>query len=177
MSEFEDGIIVRQGELADLPQLVDIFNFYIANTHATFGTELHTEDTRRPWFDSYGHGRHRLFVAASGNDVIGYATSSRYRPGAAFDFTVETSVYLHPEKRRAGVGSRLYSVLFDALKTEPVHLAVAGIAYPNPASVALHRKFGFEEVGTFKEYGRKNGAWISSTWFQKPMGASEVVYP
>jgi phosphinothricin acetyltransferase len=172
MSERGGGVAIRPGQIADLPQLVEIFNFYIANGHATFGTELHTEDTRRPWFDSYGHGRYRLFVAASGDDVVGYATSSRYRPGAAFDFTVETSVYLHPDKRRAGLGSSLYSALFEALKSEPAHLALAGIACPNPASVALHQKFGFEEVGTFKEYARKNGMWISSTWFQKRLATA-----
>ena len=172
MSEFERNVALRHANISDLGQLVEIFNFYIANSHATFGTELHSEDTRRPWFDSYGHGRYRLLVAASGNDILGYATSSRYRPGSAFDFTVETSIYLHPDKRQAGIGTKLYTALFEALKNEPVHLAVAGIACPNPASVALHKKFGFQEVGTFKEYARKNGAWISSTWFQKLLAAA-----
>lgn len=169
MSAHEATVAVREADIADLPQLVDIFNHYILNGHATFGTELYTVESRRPWFDSYGRGRHRLLVAETADGILGYTTSSRYRPGAAFDFTVETSIYLHPDKRRAGIGSTLYTALFEALKDQPIHLAVAGIASPNPASIALHRKFGFEEVGTFKEYGRKNGAWISSTWFQNLM--------
>jgi phosphinothricin acetyltransferase len=172
MSKSERNVTIRHADISDLPQLVEIFNFYIANGHATFGTELYSVDARRPWFETYGHGRYRLVVAASDNDVLGYATSSRYRPGTAFDFTVETSIYLHPDRRQAGIGSQLYAVLFEALKSQPVHLALAGIACPNPASVALHKKFGFEEVGTFKEYARKNDAWISSTWFQKRLTAS-----
>jgi len=169
MPEPDKSIIIREAALADLPQLVDIFNRYVLNGHVTFGVERCTVESRKPWFDSYGQCRYRLFVAENADGILGYTTSSRYRPGPAFDFTVETSIYLHPEKRRAGVGSKLYAALFEALSTQPVHLAVAGIANPNPASIALHRKFGFEEVGTFKEYARKNGVWISSTWFQKLM--------
>jgi phosphinothricin acetyltransferase len=82
---------------------------------------------------------------------------------------VETSIYLHPEQRRGGVGTALYTALFKILQQQPIHLAVAGIALPNPGSIALHRKFGFETVGTFKEYACKRGVWISSTWFQRAM--------
>jgi phosphinothricin acetyltransferase len=169
MSKRDESVLIRPAVLADLPRLVDIFNHYILNSHATFGTEPFTVESRKPWFDSYGQDRHRLLVAESEDGILGYTTSSPYQSRPAFDFTVETSVYLHPGKRLAGIGSKLYTALFEALTTQPVHLALAAIANPNPASIALHRKFGFEEVGTFKEYARKNGVWISSTWFQKPM--------
>lgn len=170
MRRNEESAIVRKANLSDLPSLVEIFNFYVLNSNATFGTEVHTEEGRRPWFEGYGEGRYRLLVAEGNGGILGYASSSPYRPGRAFEFTVETSIYLHPQKRAAGTGSKLYAALFELLAAEPVHLAVAGIAQPNPASVALHRKFGFEEVGTFKEYAQKNDVWISSTWFQKLMG-------
>ena len=58
------------------------------------------------------------------------------------------------------------------LADQPVHLAVAGVALPNPGSLALHRRLGFEEVGTFREYAQKNGTWISSTWFQRRAGTA-----
>jgi phosphinothricin acetyltransferase len=161
--------IIRKAEAFDLPQLVDLFNYYVLNGHVSFGTELHTEESRKPWFEGYGRGRYHLLVAEAADGILGCAYSSRYRPAPAFDFTVETSIYLHPENRQNGIGSKLYSALFEILVTQPIHLAVAGIAQPNPASIALHKKFGFEEVGTFKEYARKRDIWISSTWFQKLM--------
>lgn len=68
---------------------------------------------------------------------------------------------------RPGVGSALYRTLFDSLAGEAVHVAVAGIAMPNNASDALHRKFGFTEVGTFREYAVKNGRYLSSLWMQR----------
>lgn len=119
--------------------------------------------------EGYGSGRYHLLVAEGADGILGCTYRSRYRPTPAFDFTVETSIYLHPDIRRNGVGSKLYSALFEILRTQPIYLAVAGIAEPNPASVALYRKFGFEHVGTFKEYARKHDTWISLTWFQKLM--------
>ena len=77
------------------------------------------------------------------------------------------SVYIDPEVRATGVGSALYGALFEALRAQDLHLAVAGIALPNDASVALHRKFGFTDVGVFDEYATKHGAYISSLWMQR----------
>ena len=66
------------------------------------------------------------------------------------------------------MSTALYRALFDSLALEPsVHVALAGIALPKNASVALHRKFGFTEVGTFREYAIKNGLYISSVWMQR----------
>lgn len=162
-------ILIRPARRDDLPALVGIYNHYVANGHANFTTEQQTVASRSAWFDGYAGGPHRLLVAQAENRVVGYAGSARYRPAPAFDHTVETSVYLHPDERGRGTGSRLYAALLDALAGEPVHLAVAGVALPNAASVALHRRHGFREVGTFEEYARKRGVWISSTWFQRPM--------
>lgn len=99
--------------------------------------------------------------------MIGYAASQRYRDHDAFRETVEVSVALYAGYRGQGVGSALYRALFNRLAGEPVHVAVAGVAVPNDASVALHRKFGFIEVGTFREYALKNGRYISSLWMQR----------
>ncbi|MDR6873164.1 phosphinothricin acetyltransferase [Bosea sp. BE125] len=164
-----DDVLIRPGLVDDIPELMAIFNHYIENTNARFTTELLTLESCRAWFDGYGAGRYRLLVAHDGAHLLGAAYSSRYRPSAAFDTTVETSIYLHPDRRRGGTGTRLYSALIALLQDEDVHLAVAGVAQPNEASNALHRKLGFEEVGTFKDYARKRGLWISSTWFQRLM--------
>ena len=106
-------------------------------------------------------------VAQRGNRVVGYACSGRYRDHEAFRETVEVSIALGTSSRGQGVGTALYRELFECLAGEPVHVALAGIALPNDASVALHRKFGFSEVGVFREYAVKNGQYISSIWMQR----------
>jgi phosphinothricin acetyltransferase len=167
------GILIRPAIASDLPALVDIFNNYVINGHVTFDTELNTIESRRQWFESYGDGRYQLLVATADGTTVGCTYSSRYRPRPAFDTTVETSIYLAPHHRGRGMGSLLYTALFERLAAQPVHMALAAVALPNDASLALHRKHGFEEVGTFKEYAQKNGEWISSTWLRRrvsPLG-------
>jgi phosphinothricin acetyltransferase len=67
------------------------------------------------------------------------------------------------------VGSALYGELFKILEGEDVHRAYAGITLPNPASVALHRRFGFREIGVFREVGRKLGCYWDVAWYEKPL--------
>ena len=160
-------MLIRQAALEDLSGLVDIFNHYVVHGHVTFDTELGTTESRRSWFESYADGRYQLLVASFDGQVVGCTYSSRYRARPAFDTTVETSIYLHPEHCGRGTGSALYTALFERLLRQPIHLAVAAVALPNEASLALHRKMGFDLVGTFNEYARKHGEWISSTWFQR----------
>jgi phosphinothricin acetyltransferase len=73
----------------------------------------------------------------------------------------------HGSRGARGTSSALYTALFERLRTQPIHVAVAAVALPNEASLALHRTMGFWEVGTFEEYARKHDTWISSTWLQR----------
>lgn len=159
---------IRYAKPEDLARLTEIDNYYIANSNATFLVEPRMAEDRREWFNKYKeHGPYRMLVCEENGIVQGCAFSSRYRDHFAFDQTIEVSVYLAPEVRTKGIGTALYQELFSLLKNEPLHLVVAGIALPNDASIALHKKFGFEEVGVFKEYAVKNGKYISSIWMQK----------
>jgi phosphinothricin acetyltransferase len=162
---------VRPATASDLSAINDIYNQYILEAHYTFDLEPWTMDARREWFTHYGTtGRHRLLVAVAEGEVIGYATSSRYRPKAAYDVTVETSIYLAPESVGRGAGTRLYKELFKILEGEDVHRANAGVTLPNPASVALHERFGFKRIALFTEQGRKFGRYWDVAWFEKPLG-------
>ncbi len=161
-------MLIRHADEKDLQHLNDINNYYILNTNASFDVQPQTLEQRAVWFHKYKtSGPYQILVAEEGGKVIGCAYSSRYREHFSFDQTIETSIYVDHEVRTKGVGTKLYQSLFEALKPEPVHLAVVGIALPNEGSIALHKKFGFEVVGTFKEYALKKGQYVSSIWMQK----------
>ena len=163
-------IVTRPGRVDDLPVLTRIYNHYVENTHVTFDLAPFTVEQRREWFDHYGDGgRHRLLVAVADGDLIGYATSGRFRDKAAYDPSVETTVYCAPDAVGRGAGSALYEALFAELAGEDVHQAFAGVALPNEASLRLHRRFGFAEIGTFREVGRKFGRWWDVTWLQRAL--------
>jgi phosphinothricin acetyltransferase len=164
--------VIRAATEADLEAINDIYNHYVAESHCTFDDEQMTIEARREWFTHYAeHGRHRIFVALDDGRVTGYATSSRFRPKPGYLTSVETSIYLAPEATRRGAGSRLYEELFKSLEGEDLHRAYAGIALPNPESIALHEKFGFKRVALFTEQGRKFGRYWDVAWYEKALNA------
>jgi phosphinothricin acetyltransferase len=159
---------IRIGEHRDLPDLVTIYNHYVRTSHVTFDLEPFTADEREDWFAGFRHaGRQRLLVAETGAGVVGYATSTPIRPKPAYATSVETTVYLDPHSIRRGIGTRLYAALFNTLAAESVHRAYAGIALPNPESIAFHERFGFRHVGTFDEAGWKFGKFWNVGWYER----------
>ena len=161
---------MRPAVLDDLPALTAIYNHYVVNTTITFDLQPFEPEGRRAWFDDHASsGRHRLWVATDPDgSLLGYATTSRWRPKAAYDTTVESSVYCRPDVVGRGVGTAVYSALFESIAGEDIHRIVAGISQPNPASVALHRRLGFREVGVFSNVGRKFGRYWDVAWFERP---------
>ena len=163
-------VAVRPGQVDDLEQLNDLYTHYIRETPITFDIEPWTMELRTEWFSHYAlTGRHRLLVAVEDGRVLGYASSSKYRPKQAYETSVESSIYLLPDATGQGVGTALYQALFESLVAEDVHRAFAGITLPNPVSVALHERFGFTEVGRFTEQGRKFGRYWDVVWLEKPL--------
>ncbi len=159
---------IRPGVEGDLPALVEIYNHYIQHTAITFDLEPYTVETRRPWFSHYqARGRHRIIVMELGGGVIGYASTSQFRTKAAYDPSVETSVYLHPRHAGQGLGTRLYAALFDLLRDEDIHRYYAGITIPNAASIKLHERFGFKTAGLFTEVGRKFGRYWDVAFMER----------
>src|SRR5437588_5130369 len=167
-------IVVRPATENDLPAVTDIYNHYIINTPITFDLQPFTVDERREWFDEHSRGgRHRLLVAVLENDdggeAVGYASTSRFRPRAAYDTTVESSVYCRPNLVRHRIGTTLYRALFDLIKDEDINRIVAGVTLPNVASIALHERCGFRPVGTLTSVGRKFDRYWDVAWLERPL--------
>jgi len=110
-----------------------------------------------------------FIVLEEDDEVLGYAYATRYRERAAYRWSTETSAYVAPEARRQGVGTLLYQALLPALASKGLCNAYAGIALPNPASVALHVSVGFRSIGTFPAVGRKFGQWHDVGWFHRSL--------
>lgn len=162
------SVTIRPGAAGDLEAINRIYNHYVVSSPATFDIEPITRAQRTEWLGHYGEtGRHRLLVAERAGGVLGYATSSRLRERAAYDTSVEVTVYLAPEETGRGIGRSLYAALFEAIADEDIHRAYAGVTLPNPASEALHRACGFEPIGRYHEVGRKFDRYWSVQWFEK----------
>jgi phosphinothricin acetyltransferase len=172
VAQTPDDVSIRPATIADLPRLTEIYNHYIAHTPTTFDLEPFSAEQRRTqWFDNYAEtGPHRLLVAQREGVLLGYASSSRFRPKRAYETTVEMTILSAPEAIGLGIGQRLYEVIFDLLRGEDVHVAVAAITLPNDASCALHERFGFRRVGELREVGRKFGRYWDVAWYERRMG-------
>lgn len=164
-------VLIRAGEEKDLPRLTEIYNYYVENTAISFDIGRHTiEDRKALWFSKYSDtGIYRLLVAEIDGVAVGYSTSGQFRERAAYVSSVETSIYLDPESRNQGIGSKLYNELFRILEQTEVHRAYGGVTLPNISSIALHRKFGFSEVGVYNEVGFKFGKYHSVCWLEKKL--------
>ena len=164
-------ILVRPATDDDLPALTDIYNHYVVNTPITFDLQPFTVDERREWFVEHSHGgRHRLLVADDGQgQAVGYASTSRFHTKAAYDTTVESSVYCRVDAVRRGIGTALYRALFELLKDEDINRFVAGVTLPNPASLALHERCGFRQVGALTSVGRKFDRYWDVAWLERPL--------
>jgi phosphinothricin acetyltransferase len=165
------NVAIRPASLNDLPALTEIHNYYVLNTHITFDIQPFSTDQRRSWFHDHCDGRrYQLLVAEDAAlGVLGYACTGRFRPKEAYSTTVEASVACRPDATGRGVGSLLYTALFDALASENIHRIVAGIAQPNEASNKLHGRFGFKSIGTFTQAGRKFDKYWDVMWMERPL--------
>ena len=160
--------IIRRVEQGDLAPLLNIYNHYVRETAVTFDIEPRTLAQRQAWLDGFApSGRYQCLVAVKDGQAIGWASSDRYNERAAYDTTVLSSIYLAPDATGQGLGRRLYGALFDALAGEDIHRVFGGISLPNEASVRLHRAFGFEPAGVYREVGRKFGRfWDVATYLR-----------
>ena len=146
---------VRPATEADAGAIAEIYNHAIANTTATFDTELKSAEDRRAWLAS--DELRIALVAVDGERVVGWGSLSRWSKRCAYDATVEISVYVAPDSFRRGIGRMLTEELLQAGRDSGVHAVISQTTSENEPSLAMTASLGFERVGLLREVGRKFG--------------------
>ena len=160
------SVHVRLATLEDLSNIAEIYNHAVQHGVATFDVDPVSLDDRRTWFAQFD-AAHPLFVCDISTAVVGYAYYLPFRQKAAYARTKECTVYVGPDSQRRGIGSALYTALVAHARTNGVHSLIGVLGGDNPGSLALHRRFGFEEVGHLREVGFKFGRFVDTYYFQK----------
>lgn len=169
--EPEFSFTLRDAEPRDIPDMREIYNHYVANSTVTFDEEAltlaemrkkytHVADLKYPWL---------VAVSPAGN-VLGYAYVTPWKPKAAYRFTVENSIYLGPASTGKGLGAALMVELLARSKAAGIKEVVAVIADRGAdASIRLHERFGFTQIGHMGKVGFKFGRWLGTVLMQKSL--------
>lgn len=151
---------------ADLPVLLEIYNDIILHTTAVYDYEPHTPDMRMAWFKAKQDGGYPVFVADDEGRPVGFSSFGPFRAWAAYQYTVESSIYVAAGQRGKGIGKALLPPLLDAARQKGLHVMVAGIDATNDVSLKLHAAAGFTEVARFREVGFKFGRWLDLVFME-----------
>jgi L-amino acid N-acyltransferase YncA len=156
---------LRLAEPADAAGILAIYEPIVRETAISFELEPPSEGEMRRRIESTVE-RKPWLVCEDGGAVAGYAYATAYRERPAYQWSTETSVYVHPSHQRRGVARGLYTALLAALRAQGFCTALAAVALPNPASVGFHESCGFQWIGVFSSVGYKLGAWHDVGWLQ-----------
>jgi phosphinothricin acetyltransferase len=160
---------IRSAEPADCEAIARIYNHYVRNTVITFEESdvpapdmvarlEEVRDTGLPWL-----------VVEDPEGIAGYAYAGKWKGRCAYRYSVETTIYLEPSRVGRGLGVHLYGALLEETRAVSLHAVIGGIALPNPASIRLHEKMGFEKVAHFREVGFKFNRWIDVGYWQRTL--------
>lgn len=165
-----EKIFLRQATVADAKQLLSIYAPYVTDTTVTFEYDVPSKEN----FSDRISSTLQIFpyyVAIANGEIVGYAYASPFRTRTAYNWVVETTIYIKQDFRGSGIGSMLYSALEKTLKEQGILTMIACIAYPNPPSIAFHERTGFTKVGHFSKSGYKLGQWVDVVWMEKHIGS------
>lgn len=159
---------IRAAELDDAVAVAEIYRPVVESTTISFEAVAPTDVEMQDRIAETIH-QYPWLVFERAGEVVGYAYGARHRARTAYQWSVDTSVYVDARHRGMGVGRRLYAALFELLSAQGFANAYAGIALPNLASVALHERMGFRSVGVFPRVGFKFGTWCDVGWWHRPL--------
>jgi L-amino acid N-acyltransferase YncA len=157
--------LIRIATGDDASSILKIYAPYIENTSYTFETEVPAIDAFKDRINSYLENWPWLVCDIDGV-IAGYAYGAKHRERTAYQWSIESSVYVHDDYQRIGVAKALYTALIDVLKLQGFRNLYAVVNLPNDKSVAFHEKLGFEYFATYKNVGYKLGKWKNVGWWQ-----------
>ncbi len=158
MANLVEGFI-RKVETTDALAIASIYNRYVLETAISFETEAVGVDEMRGRIEHISKV-YPYFVYECGGQICGYCYVHQWKDRKAYDNTVETTLYVSMDHRHEGIGSLLLAHLVEACRAKGYHALIACITDGNEASIAIHSKFGFKQVSSFKQVGRKFGQWL-----------------
>jgi len=158
---------IRRATADDATAVAAIYAPYVTGTVVSFETEApHAEEMARR-IEEVGDAYPWFLAHEDDGAVLGYAYACAFRTRPAYRFTVETTVYIADSAHRRGIGTLLYRVLLPVLEAQGFAQAIAAITLPNEASVRLHERLGFHQVGTYERVGFKFREWRSVGLWQR----------
>jgi len=157
---------IRDATKSDVPAILGIYNDVVTNTTAIYDERPSTLEERQAWFEARSKN-FPVLVGELNGEVVGFSTFGEWRSRWGYRFTVEHSVHVRADCRGKGFGRQLIEVLFPRAAAMNVHMMIAHIDSAAVASLRLHDKLGFKNVGTFREVGKMRGGWLSVVAMQK----------
>lgn len=165
----KETVTIRPANQGDARRILDIYAPYILDTPVSFETDVPTLKEMKERIIKYQQILPWL-VCEIDKLVVGYVYATNHRQRKAYDCTKELSVYVDPAYRKRGVATGLYTALIRILELQGVTSLLAGIALPNPESVAFHEKLGFRLVGIYHKVGFKLGRYHDAGWWELQTG-------
>lgn len=174
-----EGITIRTAVLQDAEALLEIYAPYVKNTAITFEYDVPTVEEFAGRMSNVLR-RYPYLVGEVDGEPAGYAYAGPFKERAAYDWAVETTVYVKEDMKKHGIGRALYEALEKTLAAQGILNLNACIAFPEKEdeylttdSVKFHKKMGFKEVGRFHKCGCKFGRWYDMVWMEKHIGTHE----
>lgn len=172
----EENVVIRVAAVEDAEKLLQIYAPYVINTAITFEYEVPTVQEFRKRI-CHILKRYPYLVAEKNGELLGFTYASAFHERAAYDWAVETSIYICMNRRKMGIGRKLYDCLEKLLKEQGILNLNACIAYPRSEdeyltknSVEFHTHLGYRLVGEFYQCGYKFNRWYNMVWMEKQIG-------
>ena len=171
-----DDISIRFAKSEDAKELLKIYAYYVTDTAISFETEVPSEEEFKLRIEEVLKS-YPFIVACKDDEILGYAYLHSFVGRKAYELSAETTIYLNPDKKKMGIGKKLYSVLEDVAKAQNITNLYSCIGYVdkedeylNNNSVQFHEHIGFRMVGKFENCGHKFGRWYHMVWMEKIIG-------
>lgn len=171
-----DDISIRFAKSEDSKELLKIYAYYVTDTAISFETEVPSEEEFKLRIEEVLKS-YPFIVACKDDEILGYAYLHSFVGRKAYELSAETTIYLNPDKKKMGIGKKLYSVLEDIAKAQNITNLYSCIGYVdkedeylNNNSVQFHEHIGFRIVGKFENCGHKFGRWYHMVWMEKIIG-------